>query len=80
MPKIEMLNDEGNVTEVVLDVHRCVGDSTECEPDGAMCEDCGRYATAETPVYVWTTRLLARLTYFACSRCLAADAYARLIN
>jgi hypothetical protein len=80
MPKIEMLDDEGRVTEVVQNVHRCVGDPTECEPGGAMCEDCGRYATAETPVYVWTTRELAALAYFACGRCLATDAYARLTN
>jgi hypothetical protein len=76
-PKIEMLNDDGEVTETIEHVHVCVGDSGECEAP-AICEDDGQPATPENPVYVWTCE--GGMTFFACGRHLATDDFARLTN
>lgn len=71
--KIEMLDDNGNVTELIEDVHVCVGGDAG-EP--ARCETCGHVATPEKPVYVWTSG--TGLDYFGCGACISGEAYARL--
>lgn len=77
MVKIEMLDDDGIVTEEIQDVHVCVGDPEACM-DAAWCETDGKTATPETPIYVWTTAI--GMTYFVCGDCLSGDSYARLAS
>lgn len=72
MPKIEMLDDDGNVTEVVeATEHRCSPDSCETS---AYCEGCGATGDRVT-ILMWTTAI--DMEYFLCRACLAKDSYAR---
>lgn len=76
--KIQMLDRDEQVREEILKVHACRGGDALCglgEP--ARCEECGREASAEVPVYVWNAE---DLSYFICKTCLDADAaYARVV-
>lgn len=74
--RVEMLNDEGTVTET-CEVHQCVGDPNCCQYP-AECEDHGEIASADTPVYIWTTA--DGMTFAACADALASDDYAHLVH
>lgn len=74
--KIEMLDDDGNVTDVIEDVHVCTGDPQECESP-LFCEECGHRATSERPVYGWKSSM--DIYYPVCAEDLATDSYARLV-
>lgn len=78
MLKIEMLDDLGNVTELVGKVHACDGDKNVCESP-ALCEDCAREAGNGLIVYVWTTPSTG-ISYFACGDCLGRDEFANLVT
>lgn len=73
MIKIEILNEDGLVRELIESVHVCIGDPDTCR-DAAFCEDCGHEATPQNPVYVWDS---CGFNYFACGGCVGAGRYAR---
>lgn len=71
MTKIEMLDDEGRVTETIdVEPHRC-GDDCECV---AVCETCGAKGDAVS-IFIWKTA--AGMDYFSCGPCVEADDYCR---
>lgn len=74
--KIEMLDDEGNVTGEYETTHVCTGDPQECPQGAVPCMDCGESATPANPVYLWMSD--TGLDYYVCRRDLSGDAYARL--
>lgn len=77
MGKIEMLDDDGLVTETIEKVHVCNGMSEDCQ-DPARCNDCGDQADPHIRVYVWTTAM--GMDYFVCGFCLSIDSYVRLAS
>jgi len=74
--KIQMLDYDGEPSQVVRGVHTCTGNLELCQ-DAAYCMRCGENGTPEKPVYVWTVG--ADVDYFSCAACLP-NVPARLIS